>query len=102
MRLDPKTIPRIVHAVRENFGIDAEVWLFGSRTDDSKRGVDIDLYVETDIERDVIVHRSRLLRQLEEIFGEQKIDLAVRPRRRPLHPLHEIAREQGIRLRDAM
>ena len=79
-------------------GEDAEVWLFGSRTDDTKRGGDIDLYIETDIERDIVFRRSKLRRQLEEIFGDQKIDLAVRPRSRPLHPLHEIARHQGILL----
>lgn len=98
MRLDPETIPALLLAVRESFGDNAEVWLFGSRTDDSKRGGDIDLYVETDAERDIVTRRSNLLRGLEGIYGDRKIDLAIRPRNRAPHPLHEIARDQGILL----
>ena len=30
MRLDPETISHLVRALREHFGPDAEVWLFGS------------------------------------------------------------------------
>jgi predicted nucleotidyltransferase len=100
MRLEPEAIPPLLSAVREHFGADAEVWLFGSRTDDTKRGGDIDLYIETDIEREIVSRRSRLLRRLEKIYGDRKIDLAVRPRSRAPHRLHEIAREQGIRLSD--
>ncbi|MDD2774356.1 MAG: nucleotidyltransferase domain-containing protein [Gallionella sp.] len=33
--------------VAEIFGMDARVWLFGSRVDASKRGGDIDLLIET-------------------------------------------------------
>lgn len=102
MRLDADHIPPLVQAVRESFGDDAEVWLFGSRTDDTKRGGDIDLYIETDREHDIVSRRSNLLRRLEAIFGDRKIDLAVRPRSRTPHPLHEIARERGIRLSDVV
>ncbi|WP_295885820.1 nucleotidyltransferase domain-containing protein [uncultured Thiohalocapsa sp.] len=101
MRLDPATIAPVLQAVRESFGDTAQVWLFGSRTDDAKRGGDIDLYIETDLDRDIVTRRSDLLRRLEAIYGEQKIDLAIRPRSRAPHPLHEIARERGIRLSDA-
>lgn len=101
MRLDSSAIAPLLRAVREVFGANAEVWLFGSRTDDAKRGGDIDLYIETDIDHDIVEHRSTLLRQLEKIFGDQKIDLAVRPRNRTPHPLHVIAREQGVLLSDA-
>ena len=101
MRLDAATIAPLLRAVHEVFGATAEVWLFGSRTDDAKRGGDIDLYIETDVDRDIVERRSTLLRQLEKIFGEQKIDLAVRPRNRTPHPLHVIAREHGVLLSNA-
>jgi predicted nucleotidyltransferase len=100
MRLDPATIPALLRAVRESFGDEAEVWLFGSRADDCQRGGDIDLYIETDMEQGIVARRSDLRRALEAVFGEQKIDIAVRPRSRPPHPLHEIARERGVLLRD--
>jgi len=100
MRLDPATIPALLRAVRESFGDEAEVWLFGSRADDCQRGGDIDLYIETDVEQGIVARRSDLRRELEAVFGEQKIDIAVRPRSRPPHPLHEIARERGVLLRD--
>lgn len=101
MRLDPDTIPPLLRAVRESFGEDAEVWLFGSRADDTKRGGDIDLYIETDFERNIVRHRSDLLRRLEHIYGDRKIDVAIRPRSRAPHPLHAIARQQGVRLTEA-
>jgi predicted nucleotidyltransferase len=98
MRLDPETIGPLLDAVRGAFGDNAQVWLFGSRADDSLRGGDIDLYIETDVDKNLVALRSKLLRRLEDIFGEQKIDLSVRPRSRTPHPLHEIARDQGILL----
>jgi len=101
MRLDPSTITPLLRAVQEVFGANAEVWLFGSRADDEERGGDIDLYIETDFDRDIVERRSTLRRQLEKTFGDQKIDLAVRPRNRAPHPLHVIARAQGVLLSTA-
>jgi predicted nucleotidyltransferase len=98
VRLDTEKVPRIVRAVHDAFGANANVWLFGSRTDDTKRGGDIDLYIETDLDRDIVARRSALLVQLADILGDQKIDLTVRPRSRPPHPLHLIAAASGILL----
>ncbi|MHB1896659.1 MAG: nucleotidyltransferase domain-containing protein, partial [Metallibacterium sp.] len=47
MRLTPEQAAIIRSAAAEVFGSDARVWLFGSRVDDSKRGGDIDLLIET-------------------------------------------------------
>ena len=41
MRLNEKEITAIKKAVQKNFGKDTSVYLFGSRTDDAKRGGDI-------------------------------------------------------------
>jgi len=98
MRLEPETITPLIGAVREAFGANAQVWLFGSRADDAQRGGDIDLYIETDFESDIVARRAKLRLRLAAIFGDQKIDLAVRPRNRVPHPLHLIAREEGILL----
>ena len=45
MRLTKKEIETIVRIAREIYGWNVEVYLFGSRTDDIKRGGDIDLLV---------------------------------------------------------
>lgn len=47
MRLTPEQIDVITENVRRHLGSAASIWLFGSRLDDSKRGGDVDLYVET-------------------------------------------------------
>ena len=48
MRLSNDSMLTIKQAVTLIFGKDAKVYLFGSRTDDAKKGGDIDLYIETD------------------------------------------------------
>ena len=100
MRLDPEIVPRLVEQMRQVYGMDADVWLFGSRTDDNAKGGDIDLYVETTdglnlLDR-LIESRSRLFK----LFGEQKIDLLVRVRGREPSPMERIARNTGIKLSD--
>ena len=47
MRLTPDQTRIILSCVHQQFGADAQVKLFGSRLDDSLRGGDVDLLVET-------------------------------------------------------
>ena len=98
MRLAAETVSPLLTAVRRHFGTGAEVWLFGSRADDSARGGDIDLYIETDLDEALVARRIALKIELERLLGEQKIDLVVRPRSRPLAPIHCIARRDGVAL----
>ena len=101
MRLTPHQRAEIRSAVARLFGADAEVRLFGSRTDDSKRGGDIDLYVETDLTDTEQIFRQEmaLLVDLNLALGEQKIDLVVRQRGQSAElPIHRVARETGVRL----
>ena len=46
MRIAPSEAQVIAETARAVFGQRVAVWLFGSRTDDAKKGGDIDLYVE--------------------------------------------------------
>lgn len=48
MRLNPAQTRLILQCVRQQFGDDARVMLFGSRLDDKARGGDVDLLVETE------------------------------------------------------
>jgi uncharacterized protein len=53
----------------------AEVFLFGSRTDDSRRGGDIDLLIFS--KRIGLRERLRLQSALEDALGLRKIDLVI-------------------------
>ena len=47
MRLSPAQTKFILSCVRQQYGADAGVMLFGSRLDNSARGGDLDLRVDT-------------------------------------------------------
>ena len=97
MRLDSDIMLRVVAEIRQVYGPDAEVWLFGSRADDQAKGGDIDLYVETANENALLSHiESR--RRLFQLFGDQKIDLVVRMRSHEPTPIERIARKTGIKI----
>ncbi len=49
MRLNATQTRTILHCVREQFGADVRVMLFGSRLDDAARGGDVDLLVESEL-----------------------------------------------------
>ena len=74
MRLKETEVKAIVDSVKD-MDKDAHVYLFGSRTDDSKKGGNIDLLVisqKLDYE-DTIKIRQRLYEKL----GEQKIHIII-------------------------
>lgn len=50
MRLTAAQIQTIQRAACQFFGADAAVWLFGSRTDDRKKGGDYDFLIETSLD----------------------------------------------------
>ena len=76
MRLDSRTRREIRDAAQRFFG--AEVYLFCSRTDDARRGGDIDLYIEAPMSADQAVRaRIAMLGHLYSRIGERKIDLVV-------------------------
>lgn len=78
-----------------------KLWLFGSRADLSKKGGDIDLYVETyakDPEQ-ALKMKSDFLWDLEQKIGEQKIDIVLNMLRTPYPlPIYEIAKSTGVRI----
>lgn len=101
MRLTEREASVIREAVTANFGDGAEVRLFGSRADDSKRGGDIDLFIETDIEdaQEIFQRELKLLSALYLKIGEQKIDLVVKSRGRKTElAIHRVAKDSGVRL----
>lgn len=75
MRLNKKDIQSIVRVAKEVYGEGVEVYLFGSRTDNEKRGGDIDLLVRTTSEKKGVLARIRMIARLKQLLGEQKIDV---------------------------
>jgi predicted nucleotidyltransferase len=75
VRLSPG-YQKIIKAETLNvFGVDASVFLFGSRMDDSKKGGDIDLFIQTDDKDGLFEKKLRFLAKLKRQLGEQKIDV---------------------------
>lgn len=66
-----------IHDAIHQADVDAEVYLFGSRTDDSARGGDIDLLVLS--KRIGVMEKLEILAQLHDKLGERKIDLIIIP-----------------------
>lgn len=95
MRLSPAQIDTIRQAARQNFGADALIWLFGSRADDSKRGGDVDLYVES-THRDTLMSALRCKISLEDSL-DLPVDLIVKEPGKD-KPIYNLAKSQGVRL----
>ena len=95
MRLSADEVKAICEEVRR-LDSNAEIFLYGSRTDDSARGGDIDLLVVSDKLgfRDVLRLRTAILDRI----GWQQLDLVVRRCDQLSEPLVASARESGVRL----
>jgi predicted nucleotidyltransferase len=99
MRLSQQAQQIVRDTVREVFGFEATVKLFGSRTNDDARGGDIDLLVElpavtADIERKTLQLTARLQLRI----GDQPIDVLVLDPSTPRLAIHEQAAMTGIKL----
>ena len=75
MRLSDYERTSIREAVT-NFIPDAKILLYGSRTDDAKRGGDIDILILTDHDLDMRT-RLKIEARMWEKIGEQKIDILI-------------------------
>jgi len=75
MRLSKRIIKILQDNIKESFG-DVNIYLFGSRTDDSKKGGDIDLAIDTNISKQEFrKKKSLLLAMLMRIDFDYKIDI---------------------------
>jgi predicted nucleotidyltransferase len=74
MRLTAKQHQAIKEAFHTIFHT-GEVYLFGSRVDDTEKGGDIDLYLHVRDQTDLAKKRIAFLVYLKRLIGEQKIDV---------------------------
>lgn len=76
MRLTPFQRKSIIELSRRHFGATCVAYLFGSRTNDELRGGDIDLLIESDLNRQVDYAKRLAFRSdLKCKIGDQKIDV---------------------------
>lgn len=95
MRLTSEQAKQIVEVVHRYIGHDAEIWLFGSRADDRRKGGDIDLYIETRL-LDALIPALRCKSALEDIF-DQRVDLVINDFTSD-KPIYRIAKTKGVKL----
>jgi predicted nucleotidyltransferase len=93
MRLGADEVQTIREEIRQTDPA-AEIYLYGSRADDSARGGDIDLWVRSTR----ITYRDtlRLLTRLQDRIGWQKIDLTINAGEDDV--LSQLVAETGVRL----
>jgi len=95
MRLSDAQRQSIVLAARRNLGEDARIWLFGSRVDDTRRGGDVDLYVEASGPCPLVAALQCKLTIEENL--DLHVDLLVNDQQQE-KPIFQIARETGVQL----
>jgi predicted nucleotidyltransferase len=75
MRLSKRVIKILDENIKKSFG-DVDIYLFGSRTDDSKKGGDIDLALETNFSREEFrKKKASLLAMLIRIDFDYQLDV---------------------------
>lgn len=80
MRLTTHQQETVCRVIRDHFGPDAHITLFGSRADDSARGGDIDLLVESHLDTEAaFVQKLKAVAAIQQQLGDQKIDLVTAP-----------------------
>ena len=101
MRLSQVEINIIKSVAHEVWGTKTMIYLFGSRTDDSKKGGDIDLFVDLEAEQEpkkIMLQKAEFLGKLDFMLGEQKIDLLVRTHYNNHLPIIKTAQKKGVAL----
>lgn len=96
MRVNNNDIKAIKEVTSAIFGETATVRLFGSRTDDQKKGGDIDLLIEYNqqISRmEIYQLKIKFLVQLKKIIGDQKIDVIIDNGQQHNSVVHQVYKE---------
>lgn len=105
VRLTPREIHDLTAALSEGLAKavagawSARVWLFGSRTDPTKKGGDIDLFVDIDATLEETSSWRRLMvGKIHEKLGERKIDLVIRTPSSAPSALYDLILQDGVLL----
>ncbi len=81
MRLTNKEVAFLINSITEFLGkYHAELRLFGSRTDDNRKGGDIDLLLlveNAEVKNQLSMQKHLILARMKELLNDQKIDLKI-------------------------
>jgi len=78
MRLTKFQTETIKTLAKKHFGRETTVFLFGSRTDDSGKGGDIDLFIKNNSPVNLTIDaKIHFLAELKSKIGERKIDVVL-------------------------
>ena len=94
MRLSQKYRQTIKKYFNEYF--DGEIYLFGSRVNDDKKGGDIDLYLVIKSQENLFERKIKFLSRVKRELGEQKIDIVFN--KDPNRLIEKEARKWGVQL----
>lgn len=73
---------------------EGKIYLFGSRVDDTKKGGDIDLYIEPVDRKNLVRKKVDFLVKLKREIGNQKIDIVFD--RGESRLIDKIAKQEGV------
>ncbi len=95
MRLSQHSVDVIKKYFRLFFQ-EGDIFLFGSRVDESKKGGDIDLYLVVQDHRNLFEKKIKFLSRIKRELGDQKIDVVFNLDKNRL--IEREARRWGIKL----
>ncbi len=95
MRLSTRYV-KIIKKYFKEFFIEGDVYLFGSRVDDAKKGGDIDLYLIVNNHNNLFEKKIKFLSRIKREIGDQKIDVVFNVD--PLRLIEKEAQRWGIKL----
>jgi predicted nucleotidyltransferase len=96
MRLTPAQIDTIQSTAEAVLGDDAQVWLYGSRLDDQRKGGDIDLLIESS-QKASIMNRAKIKYQVEAAL-QLPVDILIVQIGQTASPFEAIARKRAVSL----
>ncbi len=99
MRLTLQQAQHIRDIVTAVLGSDIRLKLFGSRLDDTQRGGDIDLLLESDTAiPDPALVAARISARVSRALGGRKVDILLSAPNLQHLPIHDVAAHEGILL----
>jgi predicted nucleotidyltransferase len=99
MRLNNHQQQQIKQTANGFFDQPVEVFLFGSRVDDARRGGDIDIMIKTSepVDRPAVM-AAKIATRLSRLLDGRNVDVVLQSDSLEHLPIHDIAERTGIRL----